>query len=38
MQQCSAIGTPYFIIGKSHVSGAQPYEIFKQAIETELTK
>ena len=33
-----AIGTPHFVIGNSHVKGAQPYEIFKKAIEKELIR
>jgi len=31
-------GTPYFIIGSTPVSGAQPYENFKAIIEAELAK
>lgn len=31
-------GTPYFIIGKTPVSGAQPFSAFQQVIEAELSK
>lgn len=31
-------GTPSFIIGDQFVSGAQPYEVFQQAIEQQLNK
>ncbi|MCS4535598.1 DsbA family protein [Corynebacterium sp. HS2168-gen11] len=31
-------GTPGFIVGTTFVSGAQPYEVFQQAIEQELRK
>ncbi|PIN88973.1 hypothetical protein COU60_04830 [Candidatus Pacearchaeota archaeon CG10_big_fil_rev_8_21_14_0_10_34_76] len=33
-----AIGTPHFVIGNSHVTGSQPYEVFKKVIETEIMK
>lgn len=33
-----ATGTPHFVIGNSHVAGAQPYEFFKKVIETELIR
>jgi len=33
-----ALGTPHFVIGNSHLSGSQPYEVFKQIIEKELIK
>lgn len=33
-----AVGTPHFVIGNSHVTGAQPYEIFNKVIEKELIK
>lgn len=31
-------GTPYFVIGKTPISGAQPYENFKAVIDAELAK
>lgn len=33
-----ARGTPYFIVGNTPLSGAQPYSAFKATIESELSK
>ena len=33
-----ALGTPHFVIGGSHLSGSQSYEVFKQVIERELLR
>jgi len=35
-QKVGGQGTPYFLVGEIPVSGAQPYENFKQAIEAQL--
>jgi protein-disulfide isomerase len=37
-QELGANGTPFFVIGDTPLSGAQPTEVFRQVIEDELDK
>lgn len=38
VQQLGANGTPFFVIGDTPVSGAQPLEVFRTVIDDELAK
>lgn len=37
-QQLGATGRPFFLVGGTPLSGAQPVDVFRRAIEAELSE